>query len=599
MVILPTGAGKSLCYQLPALVNNGICVVVSPLIALMEDQVRSLESMGIKALMLSSKLNRHETIIAFDNLMYGHYKFLYLSPEKMQSELIQNKISQLNLNLIAIDEAHCISQWGHDFRPAYLKIPELLDLSSDVPVIALTATATLEVEKNILENLQLSNYKIFKGSYVRNNLRIFLKKTEDIHGSLLRLLKASAEPVILYVGTRKKSIEYQQFLVSQGIKATYYHGGLNYEQKSISYNNWKNERVQVMVATNAFGMGIDKSNVRMILHTYIPSSVENFMQEIGRAGRDTKEAYTYLLWNESLQQQSSSMLERSVVSAEYCQRVYSKLNDYYQLIQGEVSDELFTFDLQDFAAHYDFHVYELYHALNHLHHENIIFYDQNPARSSKVKVIEKQSKLFEIQSLKTDQGRVLQLLLRSYGGIYDHFTSINEKFLSGKTGIPKWQVIKTLESMDQDGIINYQKASSLLKLKFLVPREDNYVYQNIRKNINQRNRVKIDKLKGMHELINNDRICRQQQLLTYFGEQLSEDCGKCDVCKNREVVKKINYKEISTRIMTLLRNKGQLDTNEIHVGLGTDKKAIVKSLELLMEKGFISVNLQNKFYLKE
>lgn len=598
LVILPTGAGKSLCYQLPALMTDGICLVISPLIALMEDQVRSLEAKGIKALMLSSKLNRHETIIAFDNLMYGNYKFLYLSPEKLQSDLIQQKVSQLSLNLIAVDEAHCISQWGHDFRPAYLKIPELLNFNIDIPVIALTATATPEVEKSIVENLQLPNPKVFKSSYIRNNLRLNFKRTEDIHGSVLRMIKSIEEPVIIYVGTRKKSIEYQQFLASNGIKATYYHGGLNYEQKTISYKNWKQEINQVMVATNAFGMGIDKSNVRMIIHTYIPSSVENYMQEIGRAGRDGKEAYTSLIWNESLMHQSKSMLDRSTVSPEYCKHVYTKLNDYYQIIRGELSDQLFQFDLQDFGARYGFNLYELYHALNHLHHENIIFYDQNPAKSSTVKVIEKQSKLFTVQSQSNDQGKILQLLLRSYGGIFDQFTSINERFLSVKSGISKTQVIQALESLDRDAVILFQKASSTLKLKFLVPREDNYVFQNIRKNIEQRNRVKEDKLKAMHQMIRDDQQCRQLQLLSYFDEHLVEVCGKCDICIANEIVKNVDYREVSKNILELLKTDATLGINDIQVALQIDKKHVVKSVELLVEKGFIALNLQNKFYLK-
>ena len=257
-VLLPTGAGKSLCYQLPALMTEGVCLVISPLIALMEDQVKSLEEKGIKALLLSSKLNRHDTIIAFDNLMHGNFKFLYLSPEKLQSEFIQEKISQLSLNLIAIDEAHCISQWGHDFRSAYLKIPVLNELHPEIPKIALTATATSVVKQDIIENLKLKSPAIFTGSYYRDNLHIRVLKKEDIRSGMLSLLKSIDEPAIVYVGTRNNTVQYARFLTSHQIKATHYHGGLDTKQKSEALLEWKEEKSKVMVATNAFGMGIDK-----------------------------------------------------------------------------------------------------------------------------------------------------------------------------------------------------------------------------------------------------------------------------------------------------------------------------------------------------
>lgn len=598
-VILPTGAGKSLCYQLPALLNEGVCLVISPLIALMEDQVRSLDKMGIKAIMLSSKLNRHDTITAFDNLMYGNYKFLYLSPEKLQSEFVQEKISQLSISLIAIDEAHCISQWGHDFRPAYLKIPILREMHPGIPLIALTATATPLVEKDIINNLQLNDAEIFKSSYLRENLVINFKRTEDILGALLRLAQSVEEPVIVYVGTRKKTLEYYQFLQRNKIKATYYHGGLNHKQKTTAYENWKDENCKVIVATNAFGMGIDKSNVRLIIHANIPSSVENYIQEIGRAGRDGNIANTYLLYNDSLILQSKNLLQRSLVSAEYCRMVYSKLNDYYQIINGEFSEELFSFDLQEFALRYALNFFELFNALNYLHHENIIFYDQSPNKTSRVKIIERQSKLFEIQSLNNNQSRVLQILLRTYGGIHEHLTTINESYISSKSGISKEFVIDALTRLSQDKVIIFKKASSLLHLKFLVPREDNFVFQSIRKNISDRNRLKAAKLESIHDLIRNDSICRQILLLAYFDEELKTPCGVCDVCLNKKPFSNINYKDITNLILELLQKNIALDTNEIQVALDINKKQVIKSLELLLEKKYIGLNLQNKFYLKE
>ena len=596
-VLLPTGAGKSLCYQLPTLLSDGVCLVISPLIALMEDQVRSLESKGIKALMLSSKLNRHDTIVAFDNLLYGNFKFLYLSPEKLQSEFIQEKISQLPLNLIAIDEAHCISQWGHDFRPAYLKIPILNEMHPGIPKIALTATATSLVKSDIIENLKLANAQIFTGSYYRDNLQINIQKTENVRGRILQLIKSVDEPIIIYVGTRKSTFQYQQFLNFNQIMTTSYHGGLSHEQKSKALREWQDEHCKVMIATNAFGMGIDKSNVRMIIHAHLPNSIENFMQEIGRAGRDGKYARTYLLFNNNTIWESDNMNQKSMVSPEFCKTVYVKLNEYYQIATGETREELFSFDLQEFAARYHFNLSQVYHALNHLYHEDILFYDQNPNKSSRIKIIETTSKLFEIQSAPNNQGRVLQVLLRNYGGIHEQFTPINERLLATKLDERQENIIKALNSLEKDKVIIYNKSSSVLKLRFLVPREDNFIFHTISKNIKQRNQIKKAKLDAMHKMINNDLVCRQIQLLHYFGEKFDHPCGQCDVCLKKGLLRTIDHRELADKILRLLNFSKALDINEISTALAMDKRMIIKTIELLVERKSIDLNLQNKFYI--
>jgi len=594
-VLLPTGAGKSLCYQIPALMSEGVCLVVSPLIALMEDQVKSLEEKGIKALVLSSKLNRHDTIVAFDNLIYGNYKFLYLSPEKLQSEFIQEKISQLSLNMIAIDEAHCISQWGHDFRSAYLKIPVLNDLHPDIPKIALTATATKQVKDDVIKNLKLISPKVYTGSYYRNNLHIRVSKTEDIRSAVLRLVRSIDAPAIVYVGTRKNTIQYARFLNGHQIKATHYHGGLDHDQKSKSLLEWKSEKTKIMVATNAFGMGIDKSNVRMVIHAHLPMSTENYIQEIGRAGRDGKTSQTYLLYNDNSIYESESLSEKSIVSPEFCRSVYSNLNDFFQIANGELSDEIFNFNLQEFALRYDAPYIKVYYALNHLHHEDIIIYDQNPNKISRIRLIESSSKLIQIQSSQNIQSKVLQMLLRTYGGIHEQYISINESLISSKLNISKAQVVQALQRLDLDKVLIYKKSSNTLKLKFLVPREDNFVYQMIRSNISQRNKTKKAKSKGLLDLIKNDRICRQVQLLHYFGEELKQSCGNCDVCLKKKA--QIDYQDLSKTILTLLAKSKTLSLNEINQDLYLEKKFIAKTLQLMVERKLIGLNLQNKFYI--
>ncbi len=597
-VLLPTGAGKSLCYQLPALLNDGICLVISPLIALMEDQVKSLEEKGIKALMLSSKLNRHETIIAFDNLLHGNYKFLYLSPEKLQSEFIQEKISQLQLNCIAIDEAHCISQWGHDFRPAYLKIPLLNDLYPDTPKIALTATATDIVQQDIVENLQLHKAKLFKGSYYRNNLCIFMRKTENIRRELLKLVKSIDEPAIIYVSSRKNAVQYAQFLQHNDIKATYYHGGQSHEEKSKALKHWKTEASKVMVATNAFGMGIDKANVRLIIHTHLPNSIENYMQEIGRAGRDHKKAWAHLLYNDHSIYASDSLIEKSMVSPMDCKKIFGKLNDYYQIAKGELNEAPFEFDIQEFSSSYDFSLAKVFHALNHLHNENIIFLDQGFGKDSRIRVIDRSDSLFHMQNSNNDRARVLQVILRSYGGIHDQFVSINEKYIAQKLVKSKKDIIEILDRLQKDEVLIYKRANNHMTIKFLVPREDDFIYHSISDHIKNRNKLKLKKASAFKEIIRNDHICRQIQLLDYFSESLKEPCGQCDICLQNKSSLKLDPETVSNNIIALLNKHNSLDINEISDYLFIDKKQIIKTLEILVEKKSIDLDLQNKFYLK-
>ncbi len=596
-VLLPTGAGKSLCYQLPALMQEGICLVVSPLIALMEDQVKSLEEKDIRAMCLSSKLNRYETIIAFDNLIHGNYKFLYLSPEKLQSQFIQDKISQLNLNLIAIDEVHCVSQWGHDFRPAYLKIPILDELHPGTPKIALTATATTLVEKDILKNLQLSEAKIFKTSYYRSNLCIRMHKTENIRQSIIQLINSIKEPTIIYVGSRKNTIHYARILQQNKIEATYYHGGLSHEEKSKALTQWKSEKSKVMVATNAFGMGIDKSNVRLIIHAHIPNSIENYMQEIGRAGRDDKKAWAYMLFNNHSFYESEQMIEKSLVSPKECKIILGKLNDYYQIANGELNESLFQFDIQEFSLRYKFPSLKVYNALNHLHNENIILLDQGFSKNSTIRIIDHSNNLLHLQKSNSATSQVLHILLRSYGGIHDQFVTINENFIAQKLNKLKPEIIGILNRLEQDQVLKYNRSNSQMNIKFLVPREDNYIYHIISDHIENRNKAKLNKAAAFQALIKNDVICKQRLLLDYFSEELKESCGKCDNCLKKQKAIALDQKAISDRIIYLLKNNKKLDINEIGTSLGLDKKLIIKTLEILVEQQRINIDLQNNFTL--
>ncbi len=596
IALLPTGAGKSICFQIPALINNGVCIVISPLISLMEDQVNSLKKKGIKAIALTSRYNTNEVIQLFDNLQFGNYKFLYLSPEKLQSEFIQEKISQLKVNLIAIDEAHCISQWGHDFRPAYLKIAILKKIHPNTNIIALTASATPKVMEDIIKHLELDNVQIFKKSFFRNNIRIQLIKSDAVFEQVKQILFKVKEPVIIYTNTRKNTIQISNYLNHQRFKSTFFHGGLPNETKSKTLNNWVNESTPIIVATNAFGMGIDKANVRAVIHVHLPNSIENYMQEIGRAGRDNKTSNAYLIYNNSTIFESKNFIEKGIANTEFCKTVYGKLHENFQISFGEFHEKSFTFNLQDFCSKYQLPILKVFSALNYFENEGIISVQENVNKKSSLKVIVKNKYLIDSENRNQKSNTILKVILRNYGGAFDQFISISESVIAKKLSTSKTDVITQLHRLDTDNIIRYKKASNNAEIRFLVPREDRFVMHRISKNIENRNRTKINKAKAVADYIANDKICRNIQLLTYFGELNPKKCNICDVCLTENKTKtKVDYLEIADSIMSLFISKSLLSSNEIINQIPLDKKYIIKTLQLLIEKNTLRLTSQNKF----
>ena len=602
IALLPTGAGKSLCFQIPALLKPGVCIVISPLIALMEDQVENLKKKGINAIALTSKYNIKQTIQAFDNILFGNYKFLYLSPEKLQSEFIQEKIQQLQVNLIAVDEAHCISQWGHDFRPAYLKINALKETHPNTNIIALTATATSLVLKDIKEQLHLTTSLTFRKSLLRKNLGIKIVFSENIYEELRNSLVQINGPAIVYVGTRKGSIQIADYLNRKNIKSTYYHGGMSYDEKIKHQKDWMDEKTPVIVATNAFGMGIDKANVRAIFHTNIPNSIENYTQEIGRAGRDGHESISKLLYNNGTIVDSQNYLLKSIANPAFCKIVYTKLNEHYQIAKGESFQNKFTFNLQEFCTKYDLPVLKVFSAMHFFELENIIEINQNYGKKSSLKIIVSNTHLFEYEKRNIKLEQLLKIILRNYGGTFDQFISINESFIANKLtlNIPNHKVdkpfiINLLEQLHRDKIIIYKKASNDSDLQFLVPREDHYIIHRISKNIEFRNKIKIDKAKKIIAFIQNNQICRNIQLASYFGEKVETLCGNCDVClaKNNLQVQ-VSHDLVASKIFLLISNHEKLAINIIVNKLPFEKDIIIKTLQLLIEKNSLRLTSQNK-----
>ncbi|MCK5638691.1 MAG: RecQ family ATP-dependent DNA helicase [Flavobacteriaceae bacterium] len=602
VTLLPTGAGKSICFQIPTLLKEGVCIVISPLIALMEDQVNNLQKKGIKAIALTSKYNTEQTIQAFDNMLYGNYKFLYLSPEKLQSEFIQEKIGQLNVNLIAIDEAHCISQWGHDFRPAYLKIDVLQKIHPKIKTIALTASATPKVMIDIIDHLKLKNASIFKKSFYRNNINIKLINTDNTLEQLKYLLSKINDPIIVYTNTRKSCINISNYLNHQGFKSTFYHGGLSFDNKTESQTNWLSQNTPIIVATNAFGMGIDKANVRAVIHMNIPNSIENYMQEIGRAGRDGISSFAYLIYNKSTIYESENYLKKGIASTLFHKEVYQKLNDNYQITLGEFFEKTYLFNLQDFCSKYELPILKTFSAINNLELENIIEINHNYKKRSSLKIIVSNKVLFEYEKRNSNLENLIKIILRNYGGTFEQLIPINESIIAKKlnaivpSNISKFQVINLLNQLKKDKIIIYNEATNNSNIKFLVPREDTFVINNISKSIENRSITKLEKLRSIIEYVNNNKICRNIQLLNYFGEKNIKKCKTCDICiaENNQSIK-VDYKLIAKDIMDLFATKQYNSSNEIINELNYNKNQILKTLELLIEKNSLRLTSQNKF----
>lgn len=598
IALLPTGGGKSICFQIPALLNDGLCVVISPLIALMQDQVSGLLAKGIKAVALTSSLRQDEIVAIFDNLQFGNYKFLYLSPERLSSEFIQEKIGQLPVNLIAVDEAHCISEWGHDFRPSYRNIHKIKQLHPNIPTIALTASATAKVLKDIDENLELTNVSIFKESLKRANLAYKIYKTEDVFFALKQLLSKHNTPTIIYTSSRKATKNTALFLNANGFKSTFYHGGLTFNEKKEAYNNWLDEKTPIMVATNAFGMGIDKENVSTIIHTNLPYSLENYMQEAGRAGRNGTEAISIIMYNEAIVFDFKNRFEKGQTSIDFITEVYIKLNQHFQVSLNEKPFTSFPFNFQEFCEKYGLSKLRTYNVLQQLKNQEIIVLDEQFNRKSEVTFTASHNEVLTYCEKHIEFNSLIKLLLRSYGGIFDDLKKIDEYQLAQKLGVPYSHILLQLKNIEKDGFITYTPIRDTSFIQFLVPRDDKRTINSVAKSIKEHQSIKLDKTKAVIKYVNNSKQCRSNLLLSYFNEYTTEKCGICDVCTSTTANKMIGD-TISTKIILLLKEHHQLTSRELVSLLEIDKNDVINSLQLLLDTNKISITSQHKFELKK
>ena len=533
--LMPTGGGKSITFQVPALAQEGVCIVITPLIALMKDQVLHLKERGILADAIYADKSRSEILQTLDNTIFGGVKILYVSPERLASEMFQTKLRHIHVSFITVDEAHCISQWGYDFRPSYLQIADIREMKPGVPILALTATATPEVVEDIQEKLHFSEKNVFKMSFERKNLAYVVREAEDKQSEMIHILQSVGGSAIIYVRSRKRTKEMAQLLSQQGITATFYHAGLDPDVKDQRQKAWQKDEVRVMCATNAFGMGIDKPDVRMVIHIDCPDSLEAYFQEAGRAGRDGQKSYAVLLYNKHDELKLSKRVEDIFPQKELIQDIYEHLAYFYQIGVGSGQGKTFEFDIEKFCIIYKYFPTKVDAALRILERSGYLHYEDNPDGKARVMFLLGRNDLYLLDQLSPSQDAVVTALLRSYGSLFVDLTYIDEAMIARQAELTIQQVYFALKSLAARHIIKFIPRRKIPFITYTRDRVDgNKVV--IPKEVWESRREQYEKrIKSMIHYAKNDEECRSKQLLAYFGEENDSECKQCDVClANRE-----------------------------------------------------------------
>ena len=584
--LMPTGGGKSITFQVPALAQEGICIVITPLIALMKDQVQNLRKRGIKALAIYSGMTRQEILTALENCIFGNYKFLYISPERLDTEIFRTKLRSMKVSIITVDESHCISQWGYDFRPAYLKIAEIRELLPGVPVLALTATATPEVVKDIQTRLNFREGNVFRMSFERKNLAYIVRKTDNKTKELLHILQRISGSAIIYVRNRRRTKEITELLTNEGITADFYHAGLDNAVKDLRQKRWQSGEVRVMVATNAFGMGIDKPDVRIVLHLDLPDSPEAYFQEAGRAGRDGENAYAVILYAKSYKMTLHKRIVDTFPEKEYILNVYEHLQYYYQMAMGDGFQCIREFNLEEFCRKFKYFPVPVDSALKILTQAGYLEYTDEQDNSSRILFIIRRDELYKLREMGKEADALIQTILRSYTGVFTDYAYISEESLALRTGLTRQQIYNILVTLTKRRIVDYIPRKKTPYIIYTRERLD-LRFLHIPPIVYEERKARYEaRIKAMEEYVTTENVCRSRMLLHYFGEKNEHNCGQCDVCLSNRASNDLSeksYEELKRQILELL-GQSPLTPAEIADKIKAEKEDIGQVIRYLLDE---------------
>ncbi|MBR0265325.1 MAG: RecQ family ATP-dependent DNA helicase [Prevotella sp.] len=595
--LMPTGGGKSITFQVPALAREGTCVVITPLIALMKDQVENLRRRGIRAAAIYSGLTREEIVITLENCIFGAVKILYVSPERLSSDLFQAKLRHMNVSFITVDEAHCISQWGYDFRPSYLEIAKIRKLLPNAPVLALTATATPQVVEDIQDKLSpltpnpspLTPFNIFRMSFERQNLAYVVRRATDKREQLIHILKSVKGSAIVYTRSRRRTKEFAELLNEAGISATFYHAGLESAAKDERQLAWQNDKIRVMVATNAFGMGIDKPDVRVVIHVDCPDSVEAYFQEAGRAGRDGQKAYAVLLYNDADHRKLEKRISDTFPEKDFIREVYEHLAFFYQIGVGSGYNHTFEFNIDKFCHAFHHFPIQVDSALKILNRAGYIEYTEEQDNQARVMFTVSRNELYRLEHNTDNEERVITALLRNYGGLFTDYNYIDESFIAQQCGLQSQQVYMILKSLSQRHILHFIPQKKTPYIRYTQRREDKEHIQIMPVIYEERKAQYADRIHAMIDYATDDSVCRSRQLLRYFGEENDHDCRQCDVCLSHRpegMVSEPRFNEAMEKILALLDDgKPHPITDLRDIQLPTDE--LNAALDYLFQEEYI------------
>lgn len=590
--LMPTGGGKSITFQVPALAQEGICLVVTPLIALMKDQVQNLKSRGIKALAVYSGMTRQEIIVALENCIFGNYKFLYISPERLNTEIFRAKLRSMNVSMITVDESHCISQWGYDFRPAYLKIAEIRDLLPGIPVLALTATATPAVVKDIQARLHFKQENVFRMSFERKNLAYIVRKTDNKAGELLHILHRIPGSAIVYVRNRKRTKETTELLQHEGITADFYHAGLNNDVKDLRQKRWQSGECRVMVATNAFGMGIDKPDVRVVVHLDLPDSPEAYFQEAGRGGRDGEKAYAVILYSNADKASLKKRIADTFPEKEYIKQVYEHVNYYYQMAMGDGVNCMYDFNLEEFCRKFKHFPVPADSALKILTQAGYIEYTAEQDNASRLLFTIRRDELYKLQEMGVQADALIQTVLRSYTGVFTDYAYIHEESLAVRSGLTRQQVYDLLTLLDKRRILDYiprKKTPYIIYTRERVELRHLQITHTVYEERKERYEARI---KSMLEYVTSETACRSRMLLHYFGERNKHNCGQCDNClskKATDTLPNLAFDLLKQQIIDVLSLQPSTPADIARNIETAEKEELSTTVQYLLDEGILEM----------